>query len=82
MQIFIKLILRNITVKPFRTLVIVLCLAAVSLTFSLCLTISSASKAAVEDMIRSSMGRTDITVQAARGFETRHLVTLLDLEIC
>lgn len=70
MQIFIKLILRNITIKPFRTLVIVLCLAAVSLTFSLCLTISSASKAAVEDMIRSSMGRTDITMQAERGFET------------
>lgn len=69
MQIFIKLILRNITIKPFRTLVIVLCLAAVSLTFSLCLTISSASKAAVEDMIRSSMGRTDITMQAAKGFD-------------
>lgn len=70
MQISIKLILRNITIKPFRTLVIVLCLAAVSLTFSLCLTISSASNTAVEDMIRSSMGRTDITMQAARGFET------------
>lgn len=70
MQIFIKLILRNITIKPFRTLVIVLCLAAVSLTFSLCLTISSASKVAVEDMIRSSMGRTDITMQAESGFET------------
>lgn len=70
MQIFIKLILRNITIKPFRTLVIVLCLAAVSLTFSLCLTISSASNTAVEDMIRSSMGRTDITMQAERGFET------------
>lgn len=70
MQIFIKLILRNITIKPFRTLVIVLCLAAVSLTFSLCLTISSASNTAVEDMIRSSMGRTDITMQDERGFET------------
>ena len=70
MQIFIKLILRNITIKPFRTLVIVLCLAAVSLTFSLCLTISSASNTAVEDMIRSSMGRTDITMQAERGFKT------------
>lgn len=69
MQIFIKLILRNITIKPFRTLVIVLCLAAVSLTFSLCLTISSASNTAVEDMIRSSMGRTDITMQAAKGLD-------------
>lgn len=69
MQIFIKLILRNITIKPFRTLVNVLCLAAVSLTFSLCLTLSSASKAAVEDMIRSSMGRTDITMQAAKGLD-------------
>lgn len=69
MQISIKLILRNITIKPFRTLVIVLCLAAVSLTFSLCLTISSASNTAVEDMIRSSMGRTDITMQAAKGLD-------------
>lgn len=70
MRLFLKLCFKNITIKPFRTLVIVLCLAAVSLTFSLCLTISSASKAAVEDMIRSSMGRTDITMQAERGFET------------
>ena len=70
MRLFLKLCFKNITIKPFRTLVIVLCLAAVSLTFSLCLTISSASKAAVEDMIRNSMGRTDITIQAARGFET------------
>lgn len=70
MRLFLKLCFKNITIKPFRTLVIVLCLAAVSLTFSLCLTISSASKAAVEDMIRNSMGRTDITMQAARGFET------------
>jgi ABC-type antimicrobial peptide transport system permease subunit len=69
MLLFIKLCFHNITVKPFRTLVIVLCLAAVSLTFSLCLTISSASKMAVVDMIRSSMGRTDITMQAANGFD-------------
>ena len=69
MLLFIKLCFHNITVKPFRTLVIVLCLAAVSLTFSLCLTISSASKMAVEDMIRSSMGRTDITMQAAKGID-------------
>lgn len=69
MRLFLKLGLKNITAKPFRTLVIVLCLAAVSLTFSLCLTISSASRAAVEDMIRSSMGRTDIIMQAAKGFD-------------
>ena len=69
MRLFLKLCFHNITVKPFRTLIIVLCLAAVSLTFSLCMTISSASKAAAEDMIRSSMGRTDITMQSAKGFE-------------
>ena len=70
MRLFLKLIFRSSTAKPFRTLVIVLCLAAVSLTFSLCLTISAASKAALEDMIRSTMGRTDITLQAAKGFDT------------
>ncbi|MCR4796449.1 MAG: ABC transporter permease [Ruminococcus sp.] len=67
MRIFIKLMLRNITIKPFRTMVIVLCLSAVSLTFSLCLTISTASETAVEDMIRSSMGKTDIVMQSAKG---------------
>ena len=67
MRLLIKLILRNITIKPLRTVIIVLCLAAVSLTFSLCLTISTASRAAAEDMIRSSMGRTDITMQLAKG---------------
>lgn len=70
MRLFLKLSFNNITVKPFRTFIIVLCLAAVSLTFSLCLTISSASKAAVKDMVRSSMGRTDIIMQLAKGFET------------
>ena len=54
--------------KPFRTSVIILCLSAVSLTFSLCLTISIASRSALEEQIRSDMGRSDITIQSVRGF--------------
>lgn len=69
MQLLIKATLRSITAKPIRTAVIVLCLAAVSLTFSLCLTISASSRAAVEDLIRSGMGKADITVQSKNGFD-------------
>lgn len=63
------MILHNITVKPLRTAVIVLCLAAVSLTFSLCLTISVSSKAAVEEQIRSGNGRADIVLTSSKGFD-------------
>lgn len=63
------MILCNITVKPLRTAVIVLCLAAVSLTFSLCLTISVSSKSAVEEQVRSGNGRADIVLNSSRGFE-------------
>ena len=68
MQFILKIILRNITVKPLRTAVIVLCLAAVSLTFSLCLTISVSSKAAVEEQVRSGNGRADIVLSSGKGF--------------
>lgn len=63
------MILHNITVKPLRTAVIVLCLAAVSLTFSLCLTISVSSKAAVEEQVRSGNGRADIVLTSSKGFD-------------
>ncbi len=63
------MILRSITVKPLRTAVIVLCLSAVSLTFSLCLTISFSSKSAVEEQVRSGNGRADIVLNSSKGFE-------------
>lgn len=63
------MILHNIAVKPLRTAVIVLCLAAVSLTFSLCLTISVSSKAAVEEQVRSGNGRADIVLTSSKGFD-------------
>ncbi|WP_295155746.1 ABC transporter permease [uncultured Ruminococcus sp.] len=68
MRFLMKMILRSITVKPLRTAVIVLCLAAVSLTFSLCLTISISSKAAVEEQVRSGNGRADIVLNSNKGF--------------
>lgn len=69
MRFLLKMILHNITVKPLRTAVIVLCLAAVSLTFSLCLTISVSSKAAVEEQVRSGNGRADIVLTSGKGFD-------------
>lgn len=69
MQLLRKMVFRSITEKPFRTVIIVLCLAAVSLTFSLCLTISSASQETVEEQIRSTMGRADITMYSTEGFK-------------
>ena len=68
MRFLMRMILRNITVKPLRTAVIVLCLAAVSLTFSLCLTISISSKAAVEEQVRSGNGTADIVLNSSKGF--------------
>ena len=68
MLFLLKMILRNITVKPLRTAVIVLCLAAVSLSFSLCITINDSSKAAVEEQVRSGNGRADIVLNSSRGF--------------
>lgn len=68
------MILRSITVKPMRTAVIVLCLSAVSLTFSLCLTISFSSKSAVEEQVRSGNGRADIVLNSSKGFEELHVL--------
>ena len=69
MRFLFKMIFRNITVRPLRTAVIVMCLASVSLTFSLCLTISTSSKAAVEKQIRSGNGRADIVLNSSKGFD-------------
>ena len=63
------MIFRNITSRPLRTAVIVLCLAAVSLTFSLCLTISVSSRTAVEEQVRSGNGRADIVLNSSKGFD-------------
>lgn len=69
MRFLLKMTLHDITAKPLRTAIIVLCLAAVSLTFSLCLTISVASKAAVEEQVRSGNGRADIVLTSGKGFD-------------
>lgn len=69
MRFLLKMIFHNITAKPLRTAAIVLCLAAVSLTFSLCLTISVSSKAAVEEQVRSGNGRADIVLTSGKGFD-------------
>lgn len=69
MRLMIKMIFRSISVKPFRTFVIVLYLAAVSMTFSMCLTVSGASRAALEEQIRRGTGRANITISSKDGFD-------------
>ena len=69
MRLILKYILRNIMIKPLRTAVIILCLTAVSLTFSLCITINIASEKAMEELIRSGTGKTDIMLSAEKGFD-------------
>lgn len=70
MRLILKLALRNILIKPLRTAVIILCLTAVSLTFSLCLTVNIASKQIVEDQVRRGTGRADVILFSAEGMET------------
>lgn len=69
MQLLLKFTLRNISAKPLRTAVILLCLTAVSLTFSLCLTISIASGRVIEDQVRRGTGKADIILFSAAGLE-------------
>ena len=68
MKILLKWALRNMTIKPLRTVVIILCLAAVSLTFSMCFTISYSSKEAIDKQIRRNTGSADIVLSSAKGF--------------
>ena len=56
-------------IKPLRTAVIILCLTALSLTFSLCVTINIVSEKAMEELIRGGTGKTDIMVSSAMGFD-------------
>lgn len=63
-----KLILRNITAKPLRTVIIIFCLTAVSLTFSLCAAINISSEQAAEQLIRGGTGKTDVMLAVASGF--------------
>lgn len=67
MKILLKWALRNMTIKPLRTVVIILCLAAVSLTFSMCFTISYSSKEAIDKQIRRNTGSADIVLSSAKG---------------
>lgn len=69
MLYLMKMILHNITAKPFRTVIIVICLAAASLTFSLSLAISVSSRAAVEEQVRSGNGRADIVMTSVKGID-------------
>lgn len=56
-------------IKPLRTAVIILCPTALSLTFSLCVTINIVSEKAMEELIRGGTGKTDIMVSSAMGFD-------------
>ena len=67
MQLILKYTLRNIREKPLRTVVLLLCLTAVSLTFSLCLTIHISARNMIENQLRNATGKTDIMVFSKNG---------------
>lgn len=67
MKLILKYTLKNITIKPIRTVIIILCFAAVSLAFSMSLAINISSKEAVENQIRTTTGNTDIIVSSSEG---------------
>ena len=62
MRLMLKYIFRNIAARPLRTAVIIFCFAAVSLTFSMSLTINISTKTLIENFLRDSLGNSDIDV--------------------
>lgn len=69
MKTILKLMLKNITIKPLRTAIIVVCLSAVTLTFSLYFTINVSSEELIESQVRGITGKTDIMITAQQGFD-------------
>ena len=74
MKLIFKYTLKNIRIKPVRTVIMILCLTAVSLAFSLCLTINITSGRIVEEQIRSSTGKADIMSFLEDGFKTDEVI--------
>lgn len=74
MKLILKYTMKNILIKPLRTIIMVLCLTAVSLAFSLCFLVNSASERIVCEQIRSSTGRADIIAFSEKGFESEAAV--------
>lgn len=70
MKLIFKYTLRNVRIKPVRTFIMILCLAAVSLAFSLCFAVNITSGRIVEEQIRSSTGKADIMTYLEDGFNT------------
>lgn len=68
-----KYILRNVASKPLRTIVICICFAAVALTFSLCLTVTLTAGKTIENQMRKSTGKTDITLYNRDGFTEKSI---------
>lgn len=71
MKTILKLVMKNITIKPLRTAIIVLCLGAVSLAFSLYFTISTSSEELIENQVRTITGKTDIIISFQQGFDEK-----------
>ncbi len=70
MKLILKYTMKNILIKPLRTVIMVLCLTAVSLAFSLCFLVNGTSEKIVCEQIRSSTGRADILMFSEKGFES------------
>lgn len=74
MKLIFKYTFKNILIKPIRTAIMILCLTAVSLAFSLCLAVNITSGRIVEEQIRSSSGKADIMTFLEDGFKTDEII--------
>ena len=69
MKLIVKSTIRNVSIKPIRTAIMVFCMAAVTLAFSMALLIQIDAKRLVENQIRMHTGKADLIVASKQGFE-------------
>ena len=69
MKTILKYLIKNITIKPLRTAIIVLCLGAVSLAFSFYYTINASSEELIGNQVRTITGKTDIMISYPQGLD-------------
>lgn len=69
MQIMIKHMMKNIASKPFRTLLLTICIASCAFSAMLCLDMSGQVEAIVRSMFTQITGSSDILLEAPAGLD-------------
>ncbi len=73
MQIMLKHILKNIIAKPFRTLLLLFCIASFVFTAMLCIDMSGSLKYIVKSMLSQTTGTSDIIMADPMGLDEKLL---------